>query len=269
MLKYTAWIHWHITRVCNFNCEYCFSKMPLKNVKLKNIDYQKILNVFEKTKKIFRLSFTGGEPTLIPNFTEAIENISKEHFLSFNSNLVSTDFNDFVVKINPERIIEIHASFHFHELKRRGLLELFFKNYLMLKEAGFDIYAEQVAYPLILKEANQIKEQFQKNNIEINFSPFLGKYKQQLYPENYLKEEIKKFGIKNIDKFEGKGELCNAGFTAAVAFSNGDIYKCFNDKKKLGNLFVGIDFLSEMEICKSKVCGCPLKLYDKQLFDES
>ncbi len=87
--NYDAFLHWDITKKCTLNCKYCFGKITDSTIKTHSINIERLISTLDKTDKVFRVSFTGGEPTLIPNFTEACKAISKKHYISINSNLVS------------------------------------------------------------------------------------------------------------------------------------------------------------------------------------
>lgn len=269
--KYDAWLHWDATKRCNLDCEYCFGKITDPSIKVHSIKIEKLISTLNKTDKTFRISFTGGEPTLIPNFVEACQAITKKHYISFNSNLISKNIKQFVNEISPNRVLHIHASFHYDELLKKNLLKLFVNNYNYLKGNGFNIYSEAVAYPKIIKRLPSITKFASDNLDNLTFAPFYGVFGGSNYPENYSNEELELFGIsKNeLSNFTQKGELCNAGNNVAVVFSNGNVYPCHQIKTKIGNIYEGIEFRDELVKCPSKKCGCPLNKYDEYLFDKS
>jgi MoaA/NifB/PqqE/SkfB family radical SAM enzyme len=266
--SYNAWLHWDVTKRCNLDCEYCFGKITDTKVKVHSINIEKLLTTLANTEKTFRISFTGGEPTLVPNFVEACKAITEKHYISFNSNLISKNIKHFVDEVNPNRVLHIHASFHYDELVKNNLLNRFLENYKLLERSGFNIYSEGVAYPKALDKRKEIFEFAERNLLKFSFAPFYGKYNGDNYPENYSDYEIEKFRLNEVDIscFMQKGELCNAGYNVAVVFSNGNVYPCHQIKTKIGNIYKGIEFNSEMVKCPSKKCGCPLNKYDDYLF---
>lgn len=268
--KYDAWLHWDVTKRCNLDCEYCFGKITDTNVKVHSINIPKLLATLDKTENTFRISFTGGEPTLVPNFLEACKAITKRHYISFNSNLISKNIKQFVKEIDASRVLHIHASLHYDELADKNLLELFIENYNSLKENGFNIYAEAVAYPELKNKLDVVTKFAKENSINLTFAPFYGDYNGEAYPESYSHKELELFGISKseISCFTQKGELCNAGCNAAVIFSNGNIHPCHQIKTKIGNIYEGIEFSNELIKCPSKKCGCPLNKYDEYLFQQ-
>jgi MoaA/NifB/PqqE/SkfB family radical SAM enzyme len=268
--NYDAWLHWDVTKRCNLDCEYCFGKITDASIKVHSIKIEQLLSTLDNTNKTFRISFTGGEPTMIPNFVEACKAISAKHFISFNSNLISNNMKQFATEIAVERVLHIHASFHYDELFRKNLLEKFVVNYNLLRDAGFNIYAEAVAYPEFKNDLLTIKKFTDKNSIKLNFAPFYGTFNNDVYPESYSNEDLDLFNIRksDISSYAQKGELCNAGHNVAVVFSNGNVYPCHQIKTKIGNIYEGIDFDTGLVNCPSKKCGCPLNKYDEYLFDK-
>ena len=267
---YNAWLHWDITKRCNLDCEYCFGKITDTSIKVNKIHINKLLTTLEATGKIFRISFTGGEPTLVPNFVEACKSITEKHYISFNSNLISKNIKKFAKAIAPDRVIHIHASFHYDELSNNGLLNRFVEQYKLLETNGFNIYTEAVAYPKFLKNIDTIKTFVKNEKLNLSFAPFYGKFDDKIYPEDYSPKELELFGItqEEIGYFFQKGKLCNAGYNAAVVFSNGNVYPCHGVKTKMGNIYTHINFAEHPLECPSKKCGCPLNKYDNYLFQQ-
>jgi len=266
---YDAWLHWDVTKRCNLDCEYCFGKITDTSIKVRSIKTTELFSTLDATNKIFRISFTGGEPTLVPNFIEACKEITQKHYVSFNSNLISKSIKQFAEEINPDRVLHIHASFHYDELLDKNLLQRFVQNYNFLRNAGFNIYAEVVAYPKFKNKLEVIRKFAKANFLDLTFAPFYGNYNGLTYPESYSQEDLELFGINQseISCFTQKGEPCNAGYNVAVVFSNGNVYPCHQIKMKIGNIYEGIEFSNELVKCPSKKCGCPLNKYDEYLFE--
>ncbi len=265
---YNAWLHWDVTKRCNLDCEYCFGKITDTRIKIHSIKINELLSTLERTGKTFRISFTGGEPTLVPNFIEACKAITTKHYISFNTNLILKNIKQFAEEIDAKKVLHIHASFHYDELNDKNLLNRFIENYTLLKNSGFNIYVEAVAYPKLKNNLDLILKFAKTNSINLTFAPFYGSYNGQTYPENYSQEELELFGIRKneISCFYQKGELCNAGYNVAVVFSNGNVFPCHQIKTKIGNIYEGIKFGNELIKCPSKKCGCPLNKYDEYLF---
>ena len=268
--NYDAWIHWNVTSVCNYDCNHCFGHIDMTH-DVDAIKIPELINTLDKTGKIFRISFTGGEPFLIPNIIEASSEINKKHYLSYNTNLVHERIKSFVDKIDPGRVVRIHASFHFEELKDRGEVHKYIGNYQLLEERGFPMYAEAVAFPKLAPLAEEIRQYLLEHDIILHFGPYLGTFENRKYPESYSNKELLQFGLSDDCRLLHKqmGAFCNAGYNAIVATHTGKILPCFHFKETLGNLYEEIKFNNSIKVCPHKQCGCPLNIYDERLYLEA
>jgi MoaA/NifB/PqqE/SkfB family radical SAM enzyme len=269
--KYDAWLHWNISSQCNFDCNYCFGKTPFIKQTINSIDVKKLIKTLNQNNKIFRISFTGGEPFLIPNIVDACASITERHFISLNSNLILPGIEKFAKLILNERVLFIHASLHIEELIKTNLLNRFIGNFKLLRECGFNIFSEAVADPSLLEtDIIFIRKYLDEHNISFSFGPFIGFKNGKRYPEEYTHNELALFRLQNEDfnKFKQKGSICNAGFNAAVVYPSGSVHSCFQLKEKLGNIYEMINFKNEPAICPAGRCDCPLNYYDPHLFNE-
>ena len=98
--KYDAYFQWIVTYQCNFSCIYCSrGKIDKKGWKANNkINIKKLMNTLDKTGKIYKISFTGGEPFLVENLIETLR-IIKESLSIFFSNLSTNKISEFVDEI--------------------------------------------------------------------------------------------------------------------------------------------------------------------------
>lgn len=64
-------------------------KLTLRKNKINKIDIPAFVKMLDRTRKIFKITSTGGEPFLVPNLVEACEKITQRHYISFNTNLVT------------------------------------------------------------------------------------------------------------------------------------------------------------------------------------
>lgn len=269
-IEYDAWLHWYVTSKCNINCEYCFGHSN-ENFTINKIDIEKLISTLEKSGKIFRISFTGGEPFLIPNFVEACSAITEKHYISLNSHLLSKRIEKFAEIIEPKRVLVFHASLHLDELERLKSKSVFINHFHLLKEKGFNIYAEAVAYPKFANRVESLKSEYKKEGIEFTFGSFYGEFNNKRYPDSYTEDELKIFGIdKNeFSKFYQKNKLCNAGYNVGVVYSKGNIKPCFQIKEDIGNIYEEINFNKDILKCSFNYCGCPLNEYDTYLFNKA
>lgn len=283
--SYEARLHWNITNTCNLHCVYCFSRARLKTTSRKiklslkeivrdlfrilkerivPINISSLIDSLERTNRVFQVSFTGGEPFLIPNLIDACVAITKKHYISFITNLTSTKIQEFAERINPQRVIKILASLHIKELKRLNLLNRYMQNFKICQQKLFNIEARIPAYPALLSEAGKYKKYFSKNGIDITFAPFKGYYKEKKYPSSYTPEELKVFGLNdfNFKKFETKGKICNAGYNILLVKQTGVINPCYQINQELGNIYEKIKFNDYLITCPHDFCGCPFFTFD-------
>ncbi|MFA5156630.1 MAG: hypothetical protein WC532_04495 [Candidatus Omnitrophota bacterium] len=237
------------------------------------IDVAALLIALKKTGKIFRVSLTGrGEPFLADNIVEACRQITKKHYLSLNTNLISGKIGEFCEKIDPQKVVAIEASLHIKELERLGLTDIFIRNFLLCQEKGFKISAKEVAYPPLLEEIEKYKGFFQKNGIKLSFTGFNGYYNRKEYPAAYTQREVEIFGLENAPDFQmfnSRGKICNAGYNAIVVYENGDVAPCWSAQDNLGSIYNSFKLKDKLFACPQEHCVCPLSAYDSYLFEKA
>ncbi|MCX5700991.1 MAG: hypothetical protein NTZ63_05570 [Candidatus Omnitrophica bacterium] len=288
-LHYDVWLEWTINNACNLHCAYCWFNLGEDGYLAKEsipegissffyakgsnkINLALLRKALNRADKVFRISLTGGEPFLLSNIIDVCFEITKKHFFSTNSNLISDKIKDFSERIDPKRVVFINASCHIKELERLNLLKIYINNFYLCKKKGFNIGASEPAYPPILDEVSKYREFFKKIGIGFRFVKFCGKYNGKMYPDAYTKEELEIFGIENdpdIKMFHSKGKLCNAGYNVCVVAPDGSAIPCARISENLGNIFDKINFKKELMKCPHELCGCPLKCYDPYLFDKA
>lgn len=267
-LKYDCWLHWNMTSICNFNCKYCFyynQHTPIEAGFLKH-DIKRIFQTLEDTGKIFRIGLTGnGEPFLQPDIYELIEPLSPKHYFSFNTNLVALDVEKFAFSIKPQKVTELHASCHPAELINRNLHNVFITKFLQLQNSDYPIICRMVAFSGEYSEIDIMGKMLEEAGIDYAFEPFIGTFQNKRYPEAYSERELQKYNLKS-SKFSFTGKKCNAGFNAFVVTPIGKVFACFQENKSLGSIYQGFSFTDGITNCRHKVCGCPLHLYDQNLY---
>ncbi|MEM2956379.1 MAG: radical SAM protein [Candidatus Pacearchaeota archaeon] len=269
-LKYDCWLHWNITLRCNLNCIYCFPNENKKKSQINKIKISSLIKTLDKIKKTCLISFTGGEPFLIQNIVDACKEITKKHYISFNTNLTSNKIKEFSEIIDPKKVDIIIASLHIKELERTNLLKKYIDNFHLLKRKGFNIVAKEVAYPPLLKEITKYKKFFKKQGITLEFQPFIGEYKGKKYPDAYTKKEIAAFNFDlSTKEYHQKGKKCNAGYNVGMINEKGDVTPCFSLYNKIGNIYERIYFNKKMIRCPFESCGCPLKIFNRLLFEKA
>jgi len=248
-IKYDAWLQWNVTTRCNMNCQYCFDfdKKSKKFGEILEINIPELIKTLNKTNKFFRINFIGGEPFLTPNIVEACIQLTKKHYVSFNTNLTSTKLKEFCENINPKKVSYILAALHIKELEKRNLLNRYIDNFLLCKQKGFNIIAIVVAHPSLINEVEKYTKFFKEKNIDIKFTAFIGKYNEKNYPDEYTTKERNIFKINKKDnKNSNQKKLMN--ISGIERTNTGSLYllkalKChqFNNNNQMSLLFLRLE----------------------------
>jgi MoaA/NifB/PqqE/SkfB family radical SAM enzyme len=273
---YEMVIHWMVTDCCNFNCPGCSGHSMKDESALIPADiYIHALKIFLKNlKKTVKIVFTGGEPLLINNIIDVFDEITNKNYITLISNLTSNRVNELADRINPERICHIKASAHIMELEKYNLLDTFIKHYNLLQKKGFNIYTEEVAYPIMADKVDKYKKIFADCGIELKFQAFRGFWQNKKYPESYTENEYRIFNFEGFGTgskamHNRKNKMCNAGYNAVIAYKDGKLQPCFSIDTSLGNIYEAITLNNNLMKCPLDYCDCPLTIFDPQLFKKA
>lgn len=268
-LRYDIGLHWIPTLHCNFNCFYCNEK---KSSQLNHINIPALMQNIDNCDKTFKFTFTGGgEPFLVPNIVEACLEITKNNYIAFTTNGISNKLKHIAQRIDPENIDFIVASLHITEIEKHDLLSRYIDNFIACRAAGISIKTHVVAHPSFINLLKKYKNIFDDKNILIYFTPFIGKYDNKIYPQEYTESELNYFSLVNTDNniYSQKSILCNAGYNTGVIWDNGDVHTCYSKNEYLGNIYTKINFKNLLTNCSSDFCRCPLNKHDQILYDQA
>lgn len=293
-VPYQVSLNWMLAHTCNLRCDYCFdyatnakqwknhvSKvmwlMVRRVTKMPSLDSGAVLRTLKKSGKTFLITFSGGEPFLVPNIIQASIALSGDHYIAFVSNLTSRKIIEFGNTVDPARVQGILASLHIKELERTRLTSRFIDNYLFLKSKGFPIAATVVAYPPLARQIDSYRRFFHNSGISFDIKPFLGNYKGTMYPHSYTGSELDAFGLRRelVMSFSRKGKWCNAGYNAGVIMPNGNVLSCILLSIKsqyncaMGNIYKSINLHTRLLRCPLSCCHCPFPEFEKDLFDQA
>jgi MoaA/NifB/PqqE/SkfB family radical SAM enzyme len=274
-----VFLTWDIHYGCNYNCSYCNTPKPWNppgswdrnRDKVAYLEANRWLKIWEDIYRRYgscEIHITGGEPFTYPSFLELIRDLSKMHTLEIITNLCS-DVNDIIATVTADRV-RIGTTFH----PEFADLEEFLKKHLILREHGFDTWANYVAYPPQLDKMAQYKKEFDKLGISFNIQPFMGYFQEREYPMGYTDSELSYLkgcydnddivNKKTVEWKTGsgqkntKGKPCRMGQMYAKIYPIGDAYRCCANKaEKIGNLIDGtFKLLEEPLPCESEHCFC-------------
>jgi len=281
-IRYDILADWLTNLNCNFACDYCPQVTTNGHKKslgsLGNIET--IAGFFDSTKLTWLIHMSGGEPFLHPDFISLCKRLTEKHYISINSNIVSTGASLFAEALSPERVAFLHASLHYGERKKRGLLPKFIETVKTLENAGFNIYVTQVFYPPIIGEFRQLYSSLAREDIFVHPKIFRGFYQGRLYPQEYSESERMLFeefsreasgsnetrdthinpdhDLVSLSGFLSfKGSHCLAGDRYVHIDYRGNIYRCYMAKSKIGNIAdKKFTRLTGGGICPYRICPC-------------
>jgi len=266
---YDYWLLWRVEDRCNLNCEYCFPNTIKSSADVSEINISDLTRTLNATNKTFLISFTGGgEPFLVPNIIEACREITKNHFISFNTNLTAERVEEFCEEIEPQQVSYIIASLHIEELEKRILLEKYIRHFKAYQKKGFNIIANEVAYPPLFDKVQKYRDLLRVRGIHLTFSPFIGTYDGKVYPDSYVNEEYRVFGLDRscVSWYRQKGKFCNAGYNVAVVNRMGEMHPCSKLQESLGNVYERISFKKDILRCQFDFCKCPPTVYGHDIY---
>lgn len=285
---------WQLNIFCNFNCSYCyFTQKDRTNPRLVGYsDVDAWVKAFDQTGRVWQIGITGGEPFLHPRFVELCKKLTQKHTIDITTNLSTNNINTFCEGVDPAKVTSINASLHIQERERLRSKDDFAKNFHCLKENGFKVRVSQVMFPSILGRFSDIFNEFQKRGIIIRPKMFKGDYLGKSYPGGYSEDEkklilsfdqktdelekpdwllikVRRPGGSRFTNFQCNKETldgylsfqgipCAAGKEFVIIRFNGDVLRCDDDPRYLGNLLKGdLRFMRGTEACGGRICSCP------------
>lgn len=151
---------------CNLKCEYCYiSQLDRWDepapVKYSPEHIAKCLSQERLGGKCL-INFTAeGETLLQPDLPEIVEGVLKEgHYVEIVTNAVPTKQLQAFLALDKDLLtrLEFKISFHYKELMRLNILDKFFENVQMIRDAGASFTLELMAYDGIEDQVDNIKE---------------------------------------------------------------------------------------------------------------
>jgi len=258
---------WNILRECNFSCVYCVAKAAKGSVS--PIDIGKVMERFNRLDKPLLIHITGGEPFLIPNFTELMEAVTKRNRIRLDTNLSLHEASrKFVETIDPDRVLEICFSTHVLEWeKRKNGLNQLFSNLEMFQRKGFKMIGNYVAYPPLMKRIQNDINVFKSYGIKVLPTFYWGNYNGKSYPIqgdriSYSNDEFELLKMLNPSitshVFKTKGTYCQAGSSAFSINPEHEVKPCASIQKILGSFDDDWKTFDKVIKCPLKYCLCPV-----------
>ena len=269
MMRYDIEADFILLRTCNYRCDYCFIPPGKLGEKLVvHATPETWRSAFDRTGKTWMIHITGGEPTLYPGFAELAALLSREHYLSLNSNLTGRELAGFAASVDPARVSLINAGFHPAERHARNGDDVFLRNAVMLRERGFPIMISVVATPEVLADYDAVVAALAPTGLPPMPKALHGGYHGARYPEAYTPEHRGEFRRRSLTAQQAYPTLfgpnglhptidvtrdrdyvdrhisfakqaCTAGRDMVRIDPDGSVHRCATKGPPLGNLLQG------------------------------
>lgn len=159
------------TNPCNLKCGYCFLQHQLPsrdNILDFKVDAATFRRAFsrERLGGTCMFNFTANGETLIPpkllDYVRAV--LEEGHYCEIVTNATITKEFEKIAAFPPAILshLMLKCSFHYLELKTRGLLETFFSNVKRVRDAGASITVELMPHDEIIPLVGEIQDRSQK-----------------------------------------------------------------------------------------------------------
>lgn len=246
---------------CNFKCSYCYigqrggsseSIIPIGHTPE---EIGKALSVNRLGGVCFFNFCAGGETLLGEDLLPVIKRILQEgHYIQIVTNGTITKRFEEIVSWDAELTERMFFkfSFHYEELKRLNLFDVYFKNIQRVKEAGCSFTVELVPYDELAEYIDDIKDLCIKNtgalpHVTVGRDEgtkelaLLSKHSKSEYKKIWSVFDSEMFNFK-VEMFgEAPNAYCYAGeWSCSLRLDTGDVIQC-NGCRKIDNIYENTD----------------------------
>ena len=264
------------TETCNFRCHYCYIAL-LNRFNKKLVKFSHSPEEIRKALSKKRLGGTcllnfcaGGETLLSDDVIPVLKALLEEgHYVMVVTNGSLTKRFEQIKKFDKELLERLFFKFSFHylELKRLNMMDRFFDNIKMMKEAGcsftLEVTPNDEFIPYIddmikiseeklgAKPHCTIARDDRKKGIDV-----LSKYDFEEYKKIWSKLDSNLFDFKKDIFYKKRKEFCYAGdWSIYLNLSNGDIKQCYCGRV-IDNIFKNVEKQIKFEAIGSN-CKLP------------
>lgn len=251
-------LNMHGTTMCNFHCDYCYvwRRHEFENSTiLSNHTVKEIRNGLsvEKTGGICFINMCArGETMLSSDIAElAYELLDEGHYVSIVTNGTVKKNIEKILEF-PERLQErffFKLSFHYLELEKRNLFDVFWKNVEAIKRSRCSYTLEITPYDGLVDRIPEIKAMFSektggvmphisyaRDSKKVDYD-ILSDYSLEEYGRIWGQFDSKMFDLKCRHYGEKIKEYCHAGeWSYLVNILTGDIRACYR-QDVIGNIY--------------------------------
>jgi MoaA/NifB/PqqE/SkfB family radical SAM enzyme len=255
-------VSWVMTKVCNFNCHYCYSREQGKEIGC--LPVKEVIDCLKKTNRKCSIILAGGEVFLIHGFVDICKKMIDAGIgISIETNLSLKDrVEEFANTLEPSKVNCIYISTHILEREKQDLTNEYIQSILLLKRKGFNVRVNYVLHPVLLKRFRGDREFFKSKGIALLLRPFIGNYNGLSYPDAYSTKE--RALILGSNPRAGRecilpgttGMLCSTGRSFVRIENTGEIRRCYGDNTLLGTVHDGMTLFDKPKPCPQCVCPC-------------
>ncbi|MCL2399995.1 MAG: radical SAM protein [Defluviitaleaceae bacterium] len=267
-IDYINKAYYNITKMCNLNCDYCYSKKQNKFVSLEN---NTLILSWLKKMKTKQLVIIGGEPFCHPDLTSIID-CALEYFeditIVTNGTLITNDFTEHIRQKPVSLQISLDGYDEYTNSKTRGsgtfsrVKEMF----TLLDEKKIKFSVMSVLTSSTIEYSFEFYKHFKNQNINAGFfmvkqvdstiKPSLNQLEKLL--SQILNEEKDIYKVYEIVKFADNMLFndtgypithCGAGINAISVDSNGDVFPCVKMMSRENQITNILNEESESDIC--------------------
>ena len=265
--------------ICNLQCEYCYVIQQNRRKDLiENLKYPVDRMVKGLTKNrlggtcYFSICAVGE--TLLPDYIIPLVRgiLANGHFVNITNNGTATKRIEQLCELDSSLLKHLHFSFSFHylELKKRNLIDVFFNNIQRVKKAGCSFILKLNLCDSYIAELDNIKkiclEKLGQLPVVSITRKQLPNGKMDLFTNDkgaYIKAgnsfNSKMFSFTNRFFNERRKEFCYAGDWAFLLnFETGVMSKCYSNPEGAIDIFKDINRPIRFEAigrhCKSGFC---------------
>lgn len=168
---------WFTTMACNYHCHYCWEVQAQDRGEFKAAPWDKNADRWVSAWNRLKpgiLDVTGGEPFLLPWLVDFYERLDPAIKLGMTTN-ISHDLTQFVQRVPPERFVNITCSWHPSDNGTKSQpnnLFLFTGRLMLLKQRGYPVCVNYVAWPEQLWMIGFFKEWFESRGVRFHVDPY-------------------------------------------------------------------------------------------------
>lgn len=245
---------------CNYNCVYCpFQKIKISKAKIKKD--KKYLNKFVEYIKNSCESFNiflapKGEILNFDYYQEAISELS--HVSNIGEVVVQSNLSgdlEWLENVNRDKLI-LWTTYHPTEVDISDYLSQI--NSLIEYNIRFTVGIVGVKGNFTkIEEMNNSLDRFGENRPYLWINAYKDRRNYYTGKDVEFLNKIDRLFELNLKDYKSKNLKCKTGEIVFFVEWNGSIHRCWQDKKKLGNLYnTSLDIVSSSVTCTKDICSC-------------